>query len=264
MQPSPEIKYKDKILFPILIVITNAIDLYLTYYEFYFNKKYLFTLFLDTIEVGAAWLAIRYIILQLDKKYPYQRNFLKRVGIQLVLTTVVALAIVILLTELINLMLTSKPVPVEVYTHHIWLFAIWNIIFNGIYIAMYFFQSSLHWQKALQKKNRPEATDPLLIKDTLIVKLGNKTKVLPLTDIRYCTTGNDFSVLFSQSRELFLAERSLDQLESILPASLFFRANRQYIIHRELVQSIESIENGKLQLKLNLLKGYRHFLSSAG
>ncbi|WP_354004836.1 LytTR family DNA-binding domain-containing protein [Olivibacter sp. 47] len=46
--------------------------------------------------------------------------------------------------------------------------------------------------------------------------------------------------------------RSVDELESILDPSLFFRANRQFIINRAAVQMAEHFFNRRLIVKLSV------------
>ncbi|QMU31121.1 LytR/AlgR family response regulator transcription factor [Adhaeribacter radiodurans] len=242
MENKFEIKYRDKVFFPVFIIVMGVINLYIAYGEFYLNKKYLTGLLLDSFEVTCAWLAVRYIIHYLDQKYPYQQNFIRRILLQLLLTSVVALAILIFFTESINYLITNKPVPREVYTHHLWVFEIWLLVMNSIYVTLYFIQ----WSSFLaKKKQEPELELP---KAALLTKLGNKSTVLSFADICYCTIASDLTLIYSTKGESHLIEKSLEQLEQILPPDQFFRANRQFIIHRNLVQAIERIENGKINI----------------
>ncbi|GAB3177966.1 LytR/AlgR family response regulator transcription factor [Telluribacter humicola] len=236
--------YKDK-FFILLFIVIGVINIYIAYGQFRLNRKYLSALTLDTFEVICAWLAVRYIIRRLDYRYPYQRNVLRRVLLQLALTTVASLSILIFLTESINYLLTDKPVPREVYTHHLWVFQIWLLVINGIYIAMYFWQWSKHLEEIKQKPDLPKAT--------LLTKLGGRSTIVQLADIRYCAIADDLTLIGAVNGEIHLVEKSLEQLEQLLPADYFFRANRQYIIHRELVKSIERIENGKINILLHPL-----------
>ncbi|WP_247237131.1 LytTR family DNA-binding domain-containing protein [Telluribacter sp. SYSU D00476] len=234
--------YKDK-FFILLFIPIGVINIYIAYGEFLLNRRFLFGLLLDTFEVTCAWLAVRYIIRRLDEQYPYQKNVLKRILLQLVLTTVASLSILIFLTEGINYLLTDKPVPREVYTHHLWVFEIWLLVLNGIYITMYFWQWSGYLESRKPKPDIPRAT--------LLTKLAGRSTVLNLSDIRYCTVSDDLTIIGTTNGEIHLVEKSLEQLEQLLPPDYFFRANRQYIIHRELVKSIERIENGRIAILLH-------------
>jgi len=42
----------------------------------------------------------------------------------------------------------------------------------------------------------------------------------------------------------------LNELEDKINDQLFFRANRQIIIHKDAIDQIEKIENGKLRIRL--------------
>jgi DNA-binding LytR/AlgR family response regulator len=54
----------------------------------------------------------------------------------------------------------------------------------------------------------------------------------------------------------FLVDSSLDKIETTIPASLFFRLNRQFIIHRQLVFGFEKGENGKIDVLIKELNPF--------
>ena len=45
-------------------------------------------------------------------------------------------------------------------------------------------------------------------------------------------------------------EHKLNELEEKINDQLFFRVNRQIIIHKNAVEQIEKVENGKLRIRL--------------
>src|SRR6185295_3482059 len=101
------------------------------YSQIAFNWFTLLTFSIDTVVRYAAWLGVRTVIIFLDKKIPYTDHPLRRILIQLVCTTVVALLIIIILTELENAIATNKPVPKSFYAFDIFIFISWFFVING-------------------------------------------------------------------------------------------------------------------------------------
>ena len=46
----------------------------------------------------------------------------------------------------------------------------------------------------------------------------------------------------------YLLDLSLDKVEKIIPGELFFRLNRQLILHRSRIRGYEKGENGKINV----------------
>jgi hypothetical protein len=104
-------KYKDYKLFLWLIPAINAVNYYLTYTHFHPLWRLFVTYTIDTLLGYIAWLIGRSIIIWLDGKVSYAINPIRRISIQLILTLAAGMGSIILLTELINAIATSKPVP---------------------------------------------------------------------------------------------------------------------------------------------------------
>jgi hypothetical protein len=93
-------KYHDIKFFLVAIAFISAFNYYLTYNHIQFNWFLILTYSIDTVEGWLAWWLVRSIIIYLDKKMPYAQLPLKRILIQLLLTTAAGLTVIILLTEL--------------------------------------------------------------------------------------------------------------------------------------------------------------------
>src|SRR6186713_1921060 len=106
-------KYNDIKFFLIAIAFISAFNYYLTYTNIRFNWFFFLTYTIDTVQGWLAWWAVRSIIIYLDKKLPYTDRPLKRILIQLVLTTTVGLLIIILLTELVSLIARGHTAPLS-------------------------------------------------------------------------------------------------------------------------------------------------------
>jgi|SRR5215831_2270263 len=83
----------------------------------------------------------------------------------------------------------------------------------------------------------------------VFVRDGDRCWFVALEDIALLESeGNYTRLFFGENKPLLL--RSLNHLESRLPATLFFRANRRQIINLKFIESIDQWPNGGYQLKL--------------
>jgi len=87
-------------------------------------------------------------------------------------------------------------------------------------------------------------------KSRLIVKKGMENISLRLEDIVLFYTENKIVYVIDQGGKKYLAEKNLGELEEELDDSIFFRANRQYIININFVKGFKSFEKVKLQIDL--------------
>jgi hypothetical protein len=230
-------------LFMVLIPCINVINYYLTYSHIDLSWRTLLTFCIDTVQGYAAWLGVRYLILWLDRRMPFTRQPSKRIICQLLLTLVAGVAIIALLTEFVNWLATNKPVPISFYTTDIWIISIWFFVVNGIYIGLYYFNQ---FQQA--EKRRHE--EGLLRSEGFTVKTAKRDLLLGFEQIRGFYVDNDYAVLVTAEDKKFFIDQSLDKVEKALPAGYFFRLNRQYLIHRQLITGYEKGENGKLNVLL--------------
>ncbi|WP_187261828.1 hypothetical protein [Pontibacter beigongshangensis] len=93
----------------IFILVVNSINYYLTYSVIRFNLFFLATYTIYTLQGLITWYACYWVIFRLDKYLPYEENFLKRVSVQVLLTSVVTLSLITGLTVLTNVLFTSEP-----------------------------------------------------------------------------------------------------------------------------------------------------------
>ena len=237
-------KYRDVKLFLILIPVINVINYYLTYKHISVSWHTLITFSLDTIEGYAAWLLVRYIILYLDKKIPFELNLVKRIFIQTSATLIAGISLIILLTELVNKIATNKLVPREFYTTDIFIIAIWFFVVNGIYIGMYFYYE---WKQSRNREKNSEAARKLITKG-FIVKTGKSDFLLSYNEIAGFFIEDEYAICSTLSDKRYLLDQSIDKIEKELPSIIFFRLNRQFLIHRQIITGFKRMENGKLNV----------------
>lgn len=89
------------------------------------------------------------------------------------------------------------------------------------------------------------------IKDAEItIESGAKMTKLPYQNIACFHSENKIVYTVQNDGTTFNTDFTLNDLEEKINDQLFFRANRKIIIHKDAVDQIEKIENGKLRIRL--------------
>ncbi len=236
-------KYNDKKLFLWIIPFVNVINYYLTYSTFSPFWKLFATFFIDTLQGYIAWWIVRVIILWLDKKISFESNLIKRIIIQLILTLFAGSLSIILLTEFTNWLATSKPVPLSFYTKDMPIISIWFFVLNGIYIGMHFYQKWKQTEEIIKEERK-------IKKEGFKVSSTKKEIVVPFNEIYGFYFDGDYSVMVSKDSKKHFLDFSLDKVEKTLIETSFFRLNRQFIIHRQLIIGFEKGDDGKINVLL--------------
>ena len=92
-----------------------------------------------------------------------------------------------------------------------------------------------------------------------------KDKIIPLSidDIAFFYTSNEKVSAFTHSGEKYIVDRTLETLQSLLPADEFFRANRQFIVSRKSVKDIAVWFGSRLSLNLTIEAPEKIIISKA-
>ncbi|RIV18982.1 LytTR family transcriptional regulator [Fibrisoma montanum] len=244
--------FRDRRLFLILIPCINVITYYLTYTHLPPGWLLPLTFVIDTLEGYAAWWVFRQIIRYLDGPFPYERSLWKRVVLQCTLTVGVGIGIIIALTELVNAIATDKPVPSSFYTHDIFIISIWILVVNGIYIGAYFYYRLQQIERSQLEDSQPA---PSLPQPGLVVRLGKQSDLILYEQMAGFCVEDEYTILVTDQAKRYVLDQSLDKLEETLPAQSFFRLNRQYLLHRQIIAGFARLENGKLSVRLNTGSG---------
>ena len=95
----------------------------------------------------------------------------------------------------------------------------------------------------------------LSLKDAKItIESGAKVKKLTYKDIACFYLENKVVYTIQNDGKEIITNFTLNELEETTNNQLFFRANRNTIIHKDAVHEIEKIENGKLTVRLKVCK----------
>lgn len=95
--------------------------------------------------------------------------------------------------------------------------------------------------------------------------IHQRDKIIPLhrDQIAFCYTANERVMAYDFQGESYPIDRTLETLQAQLPASDFFRANRQFIISRRAVQEITVWFGSRLSLALTVETPERIIISKA-
>jgi DNA-binding LytR/AlgR family response regulator len=86
----------------------------------------------------------------------------------------------------------------------------------------------------------------------MVVKKGTGYVLLKLEDIVVIYTENKITYVVDRDGKKYVGERNLTEVEATLDKSMFFRANRQFIVNIEFIRSYKTYEKVKLQVELTL------------
>lgn len=233
--------YPDITLFLIAIPLISAFNYYLTYSNIKFNWFLVLTFTIDTVQGYAAWWAVRLIILNLDKKLPYRPKPIRRIVIQILTTTIAGLVIISLLTECVSWIAKGKPAALNFYTVDLFIISIWFFAINGVYIGLHYYRElqALEEKGKQGQKNQPGG---------FLVKMRKQELLIPYPNLAGFFVDGEYVAACTLEGKRHFVDQSLDQVEKILPADLFFRLNRQFILHRPLITGFKRIQNGKIQV----------------
>jgi two-component system response regulator LytT len=115
--------------------------------------------------------------------------------------------------------------------------------------------------QALEKNNQLHPVAPTIneklipvhqhYQERFLVQSGGRLLPIPVEEIVSFRVHDSRSLIItSTDKQQFLIDNKLEILESRLDPALFFRVNRQYILHIKSVKEILADENGKLRLIL--------------
>lgn len=235
--------HPDVAIFLILIPFISAFNYYLTYTNIQLNGFLLLTFTIDTVQGYCAWWGVRTFILFLDKKLPYEKGLIRRIAFQLVSTLIIGLFIISILTEVVSLIAKGKPAPLNFYTIDLFIISIWFFVINGIYLGLHFYRL---YQESEARRQRENQSKP----DGIFVRQGKQDIRLMHDELEGFYVDEDYAVASQLGGKKFYLTQSLDKIEKTLPPGFFFRLNRQYIVHRQIISGFKRADNGKILVML--------------
>lgn len=95
-----------------------------------------------------------------------------------------------------------------------------------------------------------QQTQPTDYRKRFLVKHLQQWVPVEVTDIAYFYSEDGISLFRTRANQKFSVDYTLDELESMLDPTQFFRANRQFIVDINAIQQIHPYFNNKLKLSL--------------
>lgn len=97
-----------------------------------------------------------------------------------------------------------------------------------------------------------KAREGATYRERFLVKQGQKMLSVNTGEVAFFQAKNTLNYIITRSRQKFLLDYTLDEVEELVPAKDFFRANRQYIIAHDIITAFHPWFNGKLKVDLSL------------
>jgi DNA-binding LytR/AlgR family response regulator len=88
-------------------------------------------------------------------------------------------------------------------------------------------------------------------KQRFVLRIGEHMKIIEVSDIAYFYTENKANFIITKEGRRYLADNTLDQIESVLDPKLFFRINRQFIVSYPSILEMFTYSKSRVLLKLN-------------
>jgi DNA-binding LytR/AlgR family response regulator len=86
--------------------------------------------------------------------------------------------------------------------------------------------------------------------DKLLINVGNQIKVINDYEIAYLYILNKIVYLVTNDNTKYTKDSTLDYFEKILNPSLFYRINRQFIVHLNAIKEMKTASKQRIKLRL--------------
>ncbi|GAB3996413.1 LytTR family DNA-binding domain-containing protein [Spirosoma daeguense] len=98
-------------------------------------------------------------------------------------------------------------------------------------------------------------------KERFMISIGTKIRSIETADIAYFYSEEKATFLMTREGQFLPLEYSLDQLAGLLNPAQFFRVNRQFLVARSAIQTIQAYSAGKLKVDLQPASRHELFVS---
>lgn len=109
-------------------------------------------------------------------------------------------------------------------------------------------QNALMKYKRLHAAPLRDANAVTTRRNRFLAKVGTRLTSVPIENIAYFFTRDKQLFIKTKSREDLLIDKCLDEIESETDNYQFFRANRQFIIHYDSIEKVQTWYSGKLRV----------------
>jgi len=186
----------------------------------------------------------RWISRKLDKSHPWKQGVIKRllwqVGSQFIFIVLGLNTLVIGITHAFYGGGYSLDEMMVINISMITL----TILFSGIDSSIYFFKN---WNSDSINQSLANGLEA----KPILVSLGKKKHIVEQSEIKFALSQSGLTLIHTRDGRKMPYTQSLEQLYSGLDQCIFFRANRQVILNRNIVKSYKSLPYGKLEVEVS-------------
>ncbi|SFW79085.1 LytR/AlgR family response regulator transcription factor [Chitinophaga sancti] len=108
-----------------------------------------------------------------------------------------------------------------------------------------------HYNTYQQSLNKAMTQVENAYRQTILVHYREKMVPVKVADLAFIHAANGVVTLHTRTGQDYTVQYTIDQLENMLNRNDFFRANRQFILHRESITDIEHYFNRRLTIRTN-------------
>lgn len=221
-------------------------------FEFLSKPAHLRDLLGASLMTALIWLWVRTVTVWLDRRYDWFAQPIRRIVGQLLLgvglTVLGSLGMAMVYFSLV----VGQPITESTYPMYEFPISILFIVgFNVLYLGLYLYQKAIQPVAPPSETTNtpaPDAAPPA--RTTLIVNSGLRNIPIPIDEVAYAYIDEATVFLTTFSGGKYVLNSSLDELARDLPASHFFRVNRQFVIHRRACSSYLNEAYGKLKVEV--------------
>ncbi|WP_373549687.1 LytR/AlgR family response regulator transcription factor [Haliscomenobacter sp.] len=206
-----------------------------------------------------VWSLVRWVSIRLDAHYDWLETSMLRTFLQATLGFVVPVLLSFFAMYFFFIYVAGDNI-----FNSSWLYVEYRVVLfflammNCFYLAYYFYQRFRQMESTFQTlQHKPVepltmAIAPAASNTTpiIIATKGSRQVPVPVEEIAYCFLQDDIYYLKTYDEQQLMTNETLDELANLLPASQFFRINRQILANAKACASFRSIANGKLEVML--------------
>jgi len=85
----------------------------------------------------------------------------------------------------------------------------------------------------------------------ILIRFGDTIKAVEVNDVAYFYTESKINFLCTFDSKSYPIDQNLDQLEAIIDPAVFFRINRQFIVHIKAIAKMVTYSKSRVKLLLN-------------
>ncbi|MCP4459973.1 MAG: LytTR family transcriptional regulator [Cytophagales bacterium] len=171
----------------------------------------------------------------LNGKVSWLSHLLKRALMQIMLGVAVPALMATLLTYIMWEFVWHKGLIEDDYFTYDFVFQVLLMVAINLYFVILFLFRNM------AGKSKSSAS-------TILGNKGSSKIPVPLENTAYILLRNGIVYLTTFSNEQIILPQNMEYYEKILPKEYFFRANRQFIVHRHSCKSFNSAMNGKVEI----------------